>query len=63
MDLTGMLQHLRLSALMTLGEIPVVSKTKRAASKAATRTKKAAGKAKRAVKKAVKKAAKKVSRR
>ena len=30
MDVTGMLQHLRLSALMTVGELPVVSKTKRA---------------------------------
>ena len=30
MDVTGMLQHLRLSALMTVGELPVVSKSKRA---------------------------------
>ena len=30
MDVTGMLQHLRLSALMTVGELPVVSKRKRA---------------------------------
>src|SRR2546423_3657529 len=30
MDITGMLQHLRLSALMTVGDLPVVSKTKRA---------------------------------
>ena len=30
MDVTRMLQHLRLSALMTVGELPVVSKSKRA---------------------------------
>jgi len=30
MDVTGMLQHLRLSGLMTVGELPVVSKSKRA---------------------------------
>ena len=30
MDVTGMLQHLRLSALMTVGELAVVSKSKRA---------------------------------
>lgn len=30
MDVTGMLQHLRLSALMTVGELPVASKSKRA---------------------------------
>jgi Protein of unknown function (DUF1569) len=30
MDVTGMLQHLRLSALMTVGELPVESKSKRA---------------------------------
>jgi hypothetical protein len=30
MDVAGMLQHLRLSARMTLGELPVVSKNKRA---------------------------------
>jgi Protein of unknown function (DUF1569) len=29
MDVTGMLQHLRLSALMTVGELPVESKSKR----------------------------------
>ena len=30
MDITGMLQHLRLSALMTVGELAVVPKNKRA---------------------------------
>ena len=30
MDVTGMLQHLRLSGLMTVGDLPVVSKSKRA---------------------------------
>lgn len=30
MDVAGMLQHLRLSASMTLGELPVASKSKRA---------------------------------
>ena len=30
MDVTGMLQHLRLSGLMTIGELAVVSKSKRA---------------------------------
>src|SRR5215831_10275786 len=30
MDVSGMLQHLRLSAQMTLGELPVPSKSKRA---------------------------------
>ena len=30
MDVTGMLQHLRLSGLMTVGELPVASKRKRA---------------------------------
>ena len=30
MDVVGMLQHLNLSARMTLGELPVVSKSKRA---------------------------------
>jgi len=30
MDVEGMLQHLSLSARMTLGELPVVSKSKRA---------------------------------